>query len=225
MGEMVKVQQEKIGAEVIQTVNARELHEFLGAQSRYNDWFRARVEKYGFVEGVDFIAITEGKVTAQGNRTEFVNHHVSLDMAKELSMVENNEKGRMARRYFIECEKKLSQSRPSKVLQDKSKEARKGIAAVWSERGASAPKHFINLTFAEYKALGYEKPRSVSKKDMNPDELARLMALEVFESIKLQRLPDVVGYHALKDSISATGAILEAALEKAVLEHEHKIGA
>lgn len=60
---------------------------------------------------------------------------------------------------------------------------------------------------------------------MNPDELAQLMALEVFESIKLQRLPDVVGYHALKDSISATGAILEAALEKAVLEHEHKIGA
>lgn len=222
MNEIVKVTSEKINGESVKTVNARDLYEFLGGSQQFADWIKNRIEKYGFEDGSDYVRLHK---KMKANNATMIEYHITFDMAKELSMVENNEKGRMARRYFIECEKKLSQSRPSKALQNKSKEARKGIAAVWSERGASAPKHFINLTFAEYKALGYEKPRSVSKKDMNPGELARLMALEVFESIKLQRLPDVVGYHALKDSISATGAILEAALEKAVLEHEHKIGA
>ena len=222
MNEIVKVTVEKVGGTSVKTVNARDLHEYLESRSDFSTWIKGRIDKYCFEEGSDYICLHK---KMEANNATMIEYHITFDMAKELSMVENNEKGRMARRYFIECEKKLSQGRPTKALQDKSKEARKGIAAVWSERGASAPKHFINLTFAEYKALGYEKPRSVSKKDMRPDELARLMALEVFESIKLQRLPDVVGYHALKDSISATGAILEAALEQAVIEHERKIGA
>ena len=223
MVEIVKVDEEKIGGATVKTVNARELHAFLESKQDFSTWIKSRIEKYGFDEGSDYICLHK---KMEANNATMIEYHLTFDMAKELSMVENNEKGRTARRYFIDCEKKLKTiAKASKELQGKSKEARKGIAAVWSERGATAPKHFINLTFAEYKALGYEKPRSVSKKDMSAEELARLMALEVFESIKLQRLPDVVGYHALKDSISATGAILEAALEKAVIEHEMKIGA
>ena len=225
MNEIIEVSQERIGTVTVQTVSAKELHAFLGVGRDFSNWIKGRILKYGFIENRDYIVFAKPGENPLGGRPE-IEYHISVDMAKQLTMVEDNDKGTQARHYFIECENRLRDIiKPSKELQDKSKEARKGIAAVWSERGASAPKHFINLTFAEYKALGYEKPRSVSKKDMSPDELARLMALEVFESIKLQRLPDVVGYHALKDSISATGAILEAALDQAVLEHERKIGA
>ena len=88
-------------------VSARELHEFLEVSSRFNDWIKNRIEKYDFIEGVDFLLHNFTKQTNGGsgghNRVEYI---ISLDMAKELSMVENNDKGKQARRYFIEVEKK-----------------------------------------------------------------------------------------------------------------------
>lgn len=98
----------------IETVNARELHEFLEVGVRFNDWIRRRIEKYGFVENEDFIAITQKRVTAQGNKTSFLDYYITTDMAKELSMVENNDRGREARRRFIKLEKLAK-----KLLQDK----------------------------------------------------------------------------------------------------------
>lgn len=62
--------------------------------------------KYGFEENDDYIAITQKRVTAQNNEITMVDHHVKLDMAKEISMIQRTEKGKMARRYFIETEKK-----------------------------------------------------------------------------------------------------------------------
>lgn len=85
-----------------ETVNTRELYEFLEVKKDFSDWIKYRIKKYGFQEGEDFTTI-QGKST--GGRPS-IEYHVTIDMAKELSMVENNDKGREARRYFIECEKK-----------------------------------------------------------------------------------------------------------------------
>ena len=90
-----------------QLVSARELHEFLKVKTRFNDWINGRIKKYDFIENIDYIAITEKKVTAQGNESEYKDFAITLDMAKELSMVENSDKGSQARKYFIQCEKKL----------------------------------------------------------------------------------------------------------------------
>lgn len=90
-----------------QLVSARELHEFLEVKTRFNDWINGRIKKYDFIENIDYIAITEKKVTAQGNESEYKDFAITLDMAKELSMVENSDKGSQARKYFIQCEKKL----------------------------------------------------------------------------------------------------------------------
>ena len=91
--------------------DARKLHKFLQVSTRFNDWIKKRVEEYGFVENQDFIFATEILVAKKGrgghNKTEY---HITLDMAKELAMVERNEQGRAARRYFIECEKQLHQT-------------------------------------------------------------------------------------------------------------------
>ena len=90
-----------------QLVSARELHEFLEVKTRFNDWINGRIKKYDFIENIDYIAITEKKVTAQGNESEYKDFAITIDMAKELSMVENSDKGSQARKYFIQCEKKL----------------------------------------------------------------------------------------------------------------------
>lgn len=88
------------------TVLARDLHEFLEVSTRYNDWFK-RMCEYGFDEDIDYQAITQKRVTAQGNEIGYTDHQLTLDMAKEISMLQRNEKGKQARHYFIECEKKL----------------------------------------------------------------------------------------------------------------------
>lgn len=70
-------------------------------------WLKERIEQYGFVEGEDFSPIS-GKST--GGRPT-IEYHLTLDMAKELAMVENNEQGRIVRRYFIQSEKELRHSK------------------------------------------------------------------------------------------------------------------
>ena len=89
-------------------VSARELHKGLEVESRYNDWFK-RMLKYGFEKNLDYIAITQKKVTAQGNETTYIDHVIKLDMAKEICMLQRNDKGRKFRKYFIECEKRLKE--------------------------------------------------------------------------------------------------------------------
>jgi len=86
------------------TLSGRELHEFLEIKTRYNDWFE-RMIGYGFEQEIDFIPITQKKVTAQGNETTYTDHEIKLDMAKEIAMIQRNEKGKEARRYFLKVEK------------------------------------------------------------------------------------------------------------------------
>ncbi|EFK4286734.1 TPA: antA/AntB antirepressor family protein [Escherichia coli] len=90
--------------------NARDLHTFLGVGKRFASWITERIAEYGFVENQDYMIasqIREAKGRGGHNRKDY---HLTLDTAKELAMVERNEKGRQIRRYFIECEKKLRQS-------------------------------------------------------------------------------------------------------------------
>lgn len=86
-------------------VNARELHQFLEVKSDFNNWIKNRISDYGFTENQDFEVFVKNNENSQGGRPlkEYI---ISIDMAKELSMVERNEKGKLARLYFIEMEKK-----------------------------------------------------------------------------------------------------------------------
>ncbi|EAD0633401.1 phage antirepressor Ant [Listeria monocytogenes] len=100
MQELVATHQNESG-DII--VSARDLHEFLDVKTKYKDWFPRMVE-YGFVENTDFVAIAQKRATAQGNMTTFVDHHIKLPMAKEISMLQRTEKGKQARRYFLAVE-------------------------------------------------------------------------------------------------------------------------
>ena len=87
-------------------VSARELHEFLESKQDFSNWITNRIEKYGFVENQDYQRFNKIIETTGGRKIEYA---LSIDAAKELSMVEGNEKGKQARQYFIACEKKLIQ--------------------------------------------------------------------------------------------------------------------
>lgn len=86
-----------------QYCNARDLHASLKVDTRFNDWITRRIDEYRFVEGEDFYSVLS-KSTG-GRRAS--DYHLTLDMAKELAMIENNEVGRSVRRYFIQCEEAL----------------------------------------------------------------------------------------------------------------------
>ncbi|HDU9387653.1 TPA: antA/AntB antirepressor family protein [Campylobacter jejuni] len=98
-----------IGAE-INSANAREIFQFLNSEQEYSNWIKNRISHYNFIENQDYII--ELVYTKGRPRKEY---YVTLDMAKELCMVENNEKGRQARRYFIECEKRLKNLEQEKM--------------------------------------------------------------------------------------------------------------
>ena len=83
------------------TVSARDLHDALEVQTRFNDWF-PRMREYGFSEGTDFYS--EMSKTSDGGRPS-VDYQISIDMAKEICMIQRTEKGKEVRRYFLDLEK------------------------------------------------------------------------------------------------------------------------
>jgi len=86
-------------------VSARHLHAFLESKQQFADWIKDRIQKYDFVENQDFEVFHNFMKNPSGGRplTEYA---LSLNCAKEIAMVEGNAKGKQARQYFIECEKK-----------------------------------------------------------------------------------------------------------------------
>lgn len=92
-----------------QTVSGRDLHKYLEVGRDFTTWIKERIEKYQFEESVDFAVVSiapQNRGTKRGGHNK-VDYILRLNMAKELSMIENNDRGREARKYFIECENKL----------------------------------------------------------------------------------------------------------------------
>ena len=123
MEELIKIE-ERNGQ---QTISARELHQFLESRQDFSTWIKGRVEKYDFIENQDFFTAPQIYGTANGGHATRTEYTLTINMAKELSMVENNEKGRLARRYFIECENLVISNRASYQIEDPIKRAEKWI--------------------------------------------------------------------------------------------------
>lgn len=92
------------------TVMGRDLHNFLGVTERYSSWFE-RMQQYGFAETIDYLGC---KVFNTLAKQELQDHQLTIEMAKEISMLQRNEKGKQARQYFIQLEKEWNS--PEKVM-------------------------------------------------------------------------------------------------------------
>lgn len=116
MEELIKVTKDGNGNSV---VSGRELHDFLEVTERYSSWF-VRMTKYGFEEDVDYVGC---KVFNTLAKQELQDHALTLDMAKEISMIQRTEKGKQARQYFIEVEKAYKQGQTQYKLPQTFSEA------------------------------------------------------------------------------------------------------
>lgn len=84
-------------------VNGRELHKALEIKTEYKKWFE-RMKDYGFTENTDFIRVTQ-KCHTLGGEQEMVNHAIKLDMAKEIAMIQRNEKRKRSKTIFYTSRK------------------------------------------------------------------------------------------------------------------------
>lgn len=103
--ELIKISQAQIGDSAVNAVNARDLHKVLEVKTAFSHWIKRRLEETMAEEGVDFIVAKNGIV--ENTLFQAVEYIISLDTAKEISMLERSEIGKKVRKHFIECEKEL----------------------------------------------------------------------------------------------------------------------
>jgi len=204
MTELIQITTTEQGSKV---VSARELHLFLEVKTRFNDWIKNRIIKYGFLEGTDYVEVTkilesddQGGFTenlvkpSTGGRPE-IDYALTLDMAKELSMVERNPKGKEARQYFIEAErnlKKLQTASPS-VEQTLLQQA---YALIETQQKQNEQQQQINQLRAEVeyiKAIGHRPPIALTP-DPVPVVVNRKPAGMVRQQI-IRLINDYCGYY------------------------------
>ncbi|WP_313382495.1 antA/AntB antirepressor family protein [Pantoea sp.] len=111
----------QIGGRETNIVSARALHKTLGVGRDFTNWIKGRIEQYGFIAGTDFIRVenlsTPKRASAKSRQQLEHDYLLSLNMAKETAMIENNEQGRAVRRYFIQCEEAMQRSVPEIAAQ------------------------------------------------------------------------------------------------------------
>ncbi|MBX2842038.1 MAG: antA/AntB antirepressor family protein [Flammeovirgaceae bacterium] len=100
--ELIKIYQRNL-------IDARELWEFLGSKRQFANWIKKRIEECDLIENKDYF--TFNKIVKRSRTNEY---HLTLTAAKEMAMMERNDKGKQARRYFIQCEETLIQLKENK---------------------------------------------------------------------------------------------------------------
>ena len=90
MNELISLQPQTVNGATVETVSARELHTFLESKQDFSTWIKNRISEYDFIENQDFVRFHK---KMEANNATMIEYHITLDMAKELSMVERNETG------------------------------------------------------------------------------------------------------------------------------------
>ena len=174
MKELIKITTNEDGQ---QLVSARELHEFLESKRHFTDWIKPYISKnndYGFTENVDFTSIHAGVNPTNG--VPIIDYAITIDMAKELSMISKTEKGKQARKYFIKCEEKLKEEMQNKELTEADRIVKLLNVIPESERG----KYMLELVDRFYpignsnEAKAKYEPR-INKNKLNYDLFKKVL--------------------------------------------------
>lgn len=174
----IEIRKTKSGIPVI---DSKLLHKRLEVRSYHRDWIRRRIENYGFREGFDYF-IDNSKMSDQkgrGGDRRSKTFLITLDMAKELAMLENNEIGKKVRRYFIKAEKQL---RHYEAVRMASIEMRKTLTDKIKESGEDERMHghaYSNYTRLAYSLIGIKYVKQDNFRDtLSADELKRVKLVE-----------------------------------------------
>lgn len=128
------------------TVSGRELHQFLQVGTEYKKWFE-RMSEYGFSENTDFVKVTQKCLTSATGQN-MTDHQLTVPMAKEICMLQRNEKGKQARQYFIQLEN--AWNTPEQVMARALKLADKQILSLRTENSRLAVQAQIMQPKADY---------------------------------------------------------------------------
>jgi phage anti-repressor protein len=114
MKALIAIHQQSVNNQPLPTVSARELHRFLEVGRDFSTWIKDRIEEFGYESGRDFLVNTGSPISGSGefNPCPPKEYHLTLDMAKELAMIERSPMGRVARKYFIKCEQLAREAVP-----------------------------------------------------------------------------------------------------------------
>lgn len=114
MNQLIKINQNEKGTK---TVSAKELHLYLENSTRFDIWINRMLE-YGFVENIDYQCLIKSVQMPNGGIKPAIDDFaLTLDTAKEISMIQRSDKGKQARQYFIACEKELQNIKPRTHLE------------------------------------------------------------------------------------------------------------
>lgn len=107
MQELIQISKTKINGAEINSVNARDLHEVLESRQDFSTWIKNRLNECDAIENIDFIRFHK---KMEANNATIIEYIVAIDIAKEIAMLERNDKGKRVRRYFIEVEKRYKEN-------------------------------------------------------------------------------------------------------------------
>ena len=108
MNEIITISQAMINNTEVNAVNARDLHEVLESDTKFSDWIKRRLDETDAILNADYIIVSQKRetITEYGKKASIITEYIlTTDIAKEIAMLERNEKGKQVRRYFIEVEK------------------------------------------------------------------------------------------------------------------------
>jgi phage anti-repressor protein len=114
MNEIITISQTMINNTEVNAVNARDLHEVLESDTKFSDWIKRRLDETDAILNADYIIVSQKKetITEYGKKASIITEYIlTTDIAKEIAMLERNEKGKQVRRYFIEVEKAYKRDR------------------------------------------------------------------------------------------------------------------
>ena len=177
MKELIEIKTNKEG---VQIVSARLLHEKLEVETQFNHWIERMIE-YGFEEKKDFWSF----LTKSTGGRPFKEYALTLDMAKEICMLQRSEIGKQFRQYFIKCEKALIEHTE---LRNKSKVIRNDFTDILKKHGYTKAYEYIQTTKQMKDTLGI----TAKKSEMNDRELSLITASEL---LARGSITDEYGYH------------------------------
>ena len=114
MKELIAIKDKQVGEDLIKTVNARDLHEFLGVRKDFSNWIKVQVQRARLTEEQDFVVFAQKGENPEGGRPT-TEYHLTLEAGKHIAMMSGTEKGNDVRDYFIECER-IATSAPQPTI-------------------------------------------------------------------------------------------------------------
>lgn len=181
MDKLISLNTKKINNELVNTVNARDLWKQLQSKRQFADWIKDRLAR--FVENIDYVLISQNyEIKKRGGDRKSIDYFLTVDTAKMICMLENNEIGDKIRRYFIQCEKELFNRKNLRIesirnrmgLTDKINELYGDIIERNKQDGIK------DWTYSNYTKLVYKKVFGKSK----ANEIKKMYRLSEKENIR-----------------------------------------